>query len=48
MTTAPGVTSAAQDGETLLVEVGSGDYTFSYPAAAAGRVAAAALISELP
>jgi hypothetical protein len=28
---APGVTSAVQDGDAVVVEAGSGDYTFRYP-----------------
>jgi hypothetical protein len=29
--TSVGVTSARQDGDAVVVEVGSGDYVFSYP-----------------
>jgi alpha-L-rhamnosidase len=34
---APGVTSAMQDGSAVVVEVGSGDYVFSYPFASSAR-----------
>jgi alpha-L-rhamnosidase len=29
----PGVTSATQDGDAVIVEIGSGDYAFTYPSA---------------
>ena len=35
---ATGVTSAAQDGDAVIVEVGSGDYVFSYPVTAPTRM----------
>ena len=43
---APGVARAAQDGEAVAVEVGSGEYVFTYPSAAlAGRLRSAGAVS---
>jgi hypothetical protein len=40
VSSAPGVTSARQEGSNVVVELGSGDYAFSAPAPAAAAVGA--------